>query len=132
MMTIQRVLEACLYVDDLDEAEKFYSELFGLKLYGKQKGRHVFFHCGKGMLLLFNAKETLKKNHDLPPHGATGPMHLAFEIQESMIPAWKERLDQYGVPIEREISRPNGGYSLYFRDPSKNSLELATPALWKK
>ncbi|GMV64889.1 MAG: hypothetical protein AMXMBFR75_06930 [Candidatus Hinthialibacteria bacterium] len=130
-VSVQRVLETCLYVDDLDQAEKFYSDLFGFELYGKQKERHVFFHCGEGMLLLFNARETQKANHGFPPHGATGPMHVAFEIDESLIPAWKERLNQKGISIEQEIIRPHGGHSIYFRDPSGNSIELATASLWK-
>ena len=47
------------------------------------------------------------------------------------IPAWREHLRQQGVAIEAEISWPSGGYSIYFRDPAGNSLELATPQMWK-
>ncbi len=117
-VSVQRVLETCLYVDDLDQAEKFYSDLFGFELYGKQKERHVFFHCGEGMLLLFNARETQKANHGFPPHGATGPMHVAFEIDESLIPAWKERLNQKGISIEQEIIE---------RDPFERAAVVVEP-----
>ena len=35
-----------------------------------------------------------------------------------------------GVPIEAEIAWPQGGHSLYVRDPASNSVELATPSIW--
>ena len=43
-MKAKRVLETCLYVDDLEKAEAFYRQVFGLELYAKVEGRHVFFH----------------------------------------------------------------------------------------
>ena len=39
-------------------------------------------------------------------------------------------LAEQRVAIEREVDWPGGGFSLYFRDPAGNSLELATPRLW--
>jgi hypothetical protein len=34
------------------------------------------------------------------------------------------------VPIEKEVAWPNGGQSLYFRDPAANLVELVTPGIW--
>jgi len=34
------------------------------------------------------------------------------------------------VPIESELSWPQGGQSLYVRDPAGNSVELATRSTW--
>ena len=45
------------------------------------------------------------------------------------IDAWRNWLAQHGVPVETEVTWP-GGFSLYFRDPAGNSLELATPEMW--
>jgi catechol 2,3-dioxygenase-like lactoylglutathione lyase family enzyme len=42
--------------------------------------------------------------------------------------AWEERLANFGIEIEAR--RPRGGVSLYFRDPDRHLLELATPGLW--
>jgi catechol 2,3-dioxygenase-like lactoylglutathione lyase family enzyme len=53
-----RILESALYVTDLDAAEDFYREVLGLELLTKAAGRHVFFRCGDGVLLLFNAEAT--------------------------------------------------------------------------
>ncbi|MGH2457249.1 MAG: VOC family protein, partial [Chloroflexota bacterium] len=48
-MRAERVLETCLYVDDLTAAEAFYASVLGLELFSKVPGRHVFFRCGEGM-----------------------------------------------------------------------------------
>jgi catechol 2,3-dioxygenase-like lactoylglutathione lyase family enzyme len=35
------------------------------------------------------------------------------------------------VPVESEVSWPQGGRSLYFLDPDGMVVELATPGLWR-
>jgi catechol 2,3-dioxygenase-like lactoylglutathione lyase family enzyme len=58
MTTIDRVLEACLYATDLEAAERFYMQVLDLERYSSVPGRHVFFRCGDGMFLVFNAERT--------------------------------------------------------------------------
>jgi len=125
------ILETCLYVDDLAVAERFYSQVLGLPLHSRQAGRHVFFRCGRGMLLLFSAEQS-KIPGEIPTHGATGPGHIAFAVLDSELPVWRKQLEAQGVPIERLHTWPGGGHSLYFRDLAGNSLELATPTIWSK
>jgi catechol 2,3-dioxygenase-like lactoylglutathione lyase family enzyme len=126
---VSEVLETCLYVDDLDAAEKFYSEALGLTLHSKLPGRHLFFRCGNRMLLVFHPKACSQRG-ETPPHGAHGPGHVAFVMADEEIDAWKERLAACGVPIELEHNWGGAGRSLYFRDPAGNSVELATPSIW--
>ncbi len=38
--------------------------------------------------------------------------------------------EKAGVAIEAEFAWPRGGRSIYFRDPSGNSLEFANPSIW--
>ena len=128
-MSPLEVLETCLCVDDLAAAERFYSQVLGLAFHSRQEGRHVFFRCGRGMLLLFNPDQSSQPG-EIPPHGTHGAGHVAFAAQESQLPAWRKHLEAHGVPIERLHSWPGGGHSLYFRDPAGNSLELATPTIW--
>jgi catechol 2,3-dioxygenase-like lactoylglutathione lyase family enzyme len=131
---IQHVLETCLYATDLDAAEAFYAGVLGLAFHGKLPGRHVFLRCGERMVLLFNpAQSSQPATHDgldVPPHGATGPGHLCFAVPEASLPAWQDHLVRHGVTIEKDLTWPGGGRSLYFRDPAGNSLELATPRIW--
>jgi len=132
-MQVNRVLETCLYVDDLEAAEEFYTRVFGLARISRVDGRHVFFRCGDGVFLLFNPETTIQPNNSssgVPRHGARGPGHAAFAMREADIDAWREHLRRNNVEIEKEIAWPGGGYSLYFRDPAGNSVELATPQTW--
>lgn len=129
-MQLTAVLETCLYVDDLPRAERFYADVLGLQLEGRQEGRHVFFRCGRQMLLLFNPLASRESSDQIPGHGAFGPGHVAFAVAASQLPAWTDRLAQHQVPIEKVLDWPGGGRSLYFRDPAGNSLELATPRIW--
>ncbi len=124
------VLEASLYVDDLAAAESFYGDVLGLEFHSRQVARHVFFRCGSTMVLLFCPTETDDDDEQVPPHGSHGPGHLCFSVESAQLPAWREQLGRHSVPIEQEIDWPHGGYSIYFRDPAGNSLELATPQLW--
>jgi catechol 2,3-dioxygenase-like lactoylglutathione lyase family enzyme len=130
MKPIRCVVETGMYADDLDEAERFYRDALGLKVLAKEAGRHVFFQVGEGdMLLVFRAEMTLKGEH-LPAHGTRGPGHFALGMEAEDLAAWRDRLREYGVAIEREEAWPRGGHSLYFRDPAGNSVELITPGVW--
>jgi catechol 2,3-dioxygenase-like lactoylglutathione lyase family enzyme len=124
------VLETALYADDLDEAEGFYSTVLDLALDSKADGRHLFFQCGRGMLLIFDPAATAVEGGPVPPHGATGPGHVAFAVAASELDAWIDQLEQHGVEIEARVDWPAGGRSIYFRDPAGNSLELTTPQIW--
>ncbi len=127
---IEAVVETALYAEDLEQIERFYTDVLGLSVIGKEPGRHVFFRVGKASVLLaFNPKATLAGgNH--PAHGATGPGHFAFGIRAESVDAWRNWLTEKGAPIEKEIKWPSGGSSLYFRDPAGNSVELVSPGLW--
>ena len=129
MADLEQVLETSLYVDDLGRAEAFYRDVLGLRILGKEPGRHVFFQVGNGVLLVFNAAETIR-GQNLPAHGAHGPGHVAFAIGREALEEWRQRLERQGVAVEKEAGWPRGGRSLYFRDPAGNLLELVTPGCW--
>ena len=127
------IRETCLYVDDLTAAERFYTDVLDMELVSNMDNRHIFFRCGDRMLLLFNAKTTsvAQEGPDYaPPHGATGSGHVAFSIDDRSLDEWRDHLRSNGVEIEKEIQWGDRGRSLYFRDPSGNSLEVTVPAIW--
>ena len=134
-MTPTGLLEAALYVEDIDRAEAFYRDILGLEPFVKVEGRHVFFRCGGMVLLLFRAAATeTPPDPDarlpVPPHGARGPGHLCFRASAVEIDRWSARLARHGVEIEADFDWPQGGRSIYFRDPDGNSLEFAEPRIW--
>jgi len=134
-MTPSAILESALYVSDLDEAERFYGEVLGLTRIAKVEGRHVFFRCGAGVLLLFNPEATREPPSadarlPVPPHGTKGEGHLCFAASAEELEEWRRHLQAAGVGIEAELEWPQGGRSIYFRDPFGNSLEFAEPRIW--
>ena len=134
-MTPSGILESALYVDDLDAAEAFYRGVMGLDVIVRVEGRHVFFRCGDGVLLLFDASKTVQPPKadarlPVPPHGTHGAGHLCFRGTAAEIENWKTHLAAEGIAIEADFEWPQGGRSIYFRDPAGNSLEIAEPKIW--
>lgn len=129
MSAIEAIVETAIYVDDLAAAERFYGGVLGLEVVAREAGRHVFLRVGNGMLLVFHPAAT-RLGGDLPAHGATGPGHFALGIRAEAFEEWRTRLVAEGVAVEKELTWPRGGRSLYFRDPAGNSVELVTPGIW--
>lgn len=134
-MTPSAILESALYVTDLAAAEKFYTDVLGLDLLGKVDGRHLFFRCGDGVLLVFNAEATKvppapDAKLKVPPHGTVGDGHLCFAASADEIVRWRAHLERKKIAIESEFEWPQGGRSIYIRDPSGNSIEFAEPRIW--
>lgn len=129
------ILEAALYVGDLEAAEHFYGDVLGLERIAKVDGRHIFFRCGSAVVLLFDPEATSEPPQPgaplpVPPHGARGEGHLCFAASSEEIDRWITRLQSRGIAIEAEFEWPQGGRSIYFRDPFGNSLEFAEPRIW--
>ena len=128
------ILETVLYAGDLDAAKAFYGDVLGLELFSEEPGRHVFFRAGPQMLLIFDPAVTEKPSPSsplpVPPHGAHGPGHVCFRAGGGEMEQWRGHLEAVGVTIESDFEWPQGGRSVYFRDPAGNSVEFAEPRIW--
>lgn len=133
-MKASAILETILYAEDLDVVETFYHGVLRLDLIARAGDRHVFFRCGDQVLLIFNPVETVKKPQagalPVPPHGAFGEGHICFKASAGEIDAWRVKLEATGVVIEADFEWPQGGRSIYFRDPAGNCVEFAEPRIW--
>ena len=130
------ILETAIYADDLQAAEVFYGGVLGLETVVAAPGRHVFFRCGAGMLLVFNPSATAAASASselpAPPHGSHGPGHVCFATAASEIDAWRRTFLAENIAIDADFWWPNGARSLYIRDPAGNSVEFAEARLWAK
>lgn len=129
-------LESALYAEDLEAAARFWTGVIGLTEIARRPGRHVFFRCGEQVLLVFCAEATRippapDANLPVPPHGATGPGHFCLSAAPETMDAWRSHLEAKGIAIEADFIWPQGGRSIYFRDPAGNSIEIANPAIWR-
>lgn len=122
------LLEAALYAEDLDAAERFYVDVIGLDVVSRFE-EAVAFASGGSVLLIFDPRRTAAPGRSVPPHGARGRGHIAFAVPTEDLSEWRQRLAQCGVEIESEVTW-RVGRSLYFRDPAGNLVELAPPGLW--
>jgi catechol 2,3-dioxygenase-like lactoylglutathione lyase family enzyme len=134
-MQPQGVLETIVYCPDLAAGEAFYRDVVGLVAHTRLPPRHIFFRCGSGMLLMFNPDVTSTERVEvagslIPLHGGRGQGHVAFRVPATDMPRWRDRLASLGVAIESEIGWPQGGESIYVRDPAGNSVEFVTAAVW--
>lgn len=129
MPAILGVHETILYANDLAAAEAFYGGALGLRALPRSGDRGVVLDLGNdAVLIVFDAAKTALAHPEVPSHGANGPGHVALRIDD--LDGWRARLQALGVAIEREVSWPRGGRSIYVRDPAGNSVELVAGAVW--
>jgi len=128
-MQFNQIKETCLYVQDLDRTEKFYSEILDLEVISRSKGRHIFFRAGTSVLLCFIAEAT-KQENNLPGHFGEGNMHIAFELPKEKYDDTKAELKSAGIEIEHEQQWNDEYRSFYFRDPDGHSIEIVPAGMW--
>ena len=129
-MTPMQIFETVLYAEDLAAAEAFYTRVMGLEQASRMADRGMSLRCRDSVLLVFYPRRTRVHDLEVPAHGCTGAGHAAFLVDPADLDAWRARLKANGVAIETEVNWPQGGTSIYFRDPAGNSVELAPPTLW--
>jgi catechol 2,3-dioxygenase-like lactoylglutathione lyase family enzyme len=129
-MNVARIKETCIYVTDLQAAKTFYAYKLRLPMISFVEGRHVFFKAGESVLLCFVAGKTLQEK-ELPPHGAHGSVHFAFEVGKSDYDKTLQEVKDTGIQILHEQKWGDDHRSFYFHDPDKNLLEVIEEGLWE-
>lgn len=131
---IHRIVETALYVDDVQEAARFYEDVLGLSIMSKGDRLIALDAGGQTVLLLFRRGATTEgvsfAGGRIPPHDGHGQLHLAFAVNAADLDAWREHLLRHRIEIESEVRWDHGGRSLYIRDPDGHSVELVTPGVW--
>jgi catechol 2,3-dioxygenase-like lactoylglutathione lyase family enzyme len=122
------ILESSLYVDDVRRAVRFYEEVFGFRVIREFGERGCAMHAGGRQVLLIFKKQASRAIQS--PHDGDGELHIAFAIPSDELAAWESWLAEKGIAIEEKREWELGGRSLYFRDPDRHLLEVATPGTW--
>jgi catechol 2,3-dioxygenase-like lactoylglutathione lyase family enzyme len=129
-MKISRIKETCIYVSDLQRTKAFYAEELGLPVISMVPDRHIFFRAGESVLLCFIASQT-ENEKELPPHGARGSIHFAFETDAEAYASALQQLKAAGITILHEHTWKAGLRSFYFHDPDKNLVEIIEEGIWE-
>ena len=130
MPSILGILESALYVDDMHRASEFYQRVFGFVPLHESERLSALRVAPDQVLLLFtksaDTQPTVLPFVTVPPSDGQGQLHVAFAILPDELETWREHLAGHGIEIESEIEWPEGGRSLYFRDPDQHSVEVKT------
>ena len=122
------LLESSLYVDDVAASVQFYEKIFGFSIISDFGERGCAMQAGDRQVLLLFMKGGSRL---IPsPHDGDGELHVAFAISSSELPRWEAWLRENGIAVEEKRTWELGGQSVYFRDPDRHLLEIATPGVW--
>jgi len=125
---IDGILESSLYVSDVPRSVRFYQETFGFTVIADFGERGCAMRAGMRQVLLLFKKGASRAIQS--PHDGDGELHIAFAIPSKELPNWESWLQTRGIAVEEKRQWELGGWSLYFRDPDRHLLELATPSTW--
>jgi catechol 2,3-dioxygenase-like lactoylglutathione lyase family enzyme len=122
------ILESSLYVNNVAGSAQFYEKIFGFRLISDFGERGCAMQAGNRQVLLLFKKggsRLIQSAHD-----GDGELHVAFAIPTSELGTWEAWLAENGIAVEEKCTWKPGGQSLYFRDPDRHLIELATPGVW--
>ena len=122
------ILESSLYVNDMARSVHFYEEIFGFRVISEFAERGCAMQAGTHQVLLLFKKGASRAIQS--PHDGDGELHIAFAIAAAELAIWEVWLDKNGIPVEEKRTWDMGGWSIYFRDPDRHLIELATPGTW--
>jgi catechol 2,3-dioxygenase-like lactoylglutathione lyase family enzyme len=122
------ILESSLYVADVSRSVQFYERIFGFRVISDFKGRGCAMQAGERQVLLLFRKGGSRTIQS--PHDGDGELHLAFAIPAAELAGWEVWLAENEVAVEEKRTWEMGGESLYFRDPDRHLVEIATPGVW--
>ena len=132
-MRPRRLYETVLYASDVPGLARFYAEVIGLRLVSGPDELAAAFRLEEGgVLLIFDPERSSAPGRAVPSHGTTGAGHVAFSVEEGELDACAAELRDRGIELERELDWPQGGRSIYVRDPAGNSVELVEGDLWPR
>jgi catechol 2,3-dioxygenase-like lactoylglutathione lyase family enzyme len=122
------LLESSLYVQDVARSARFYEKIFGFRIINDFGERGCAIQVGSYQVLLLFKKGGSRL---IPsPHDGDGELHVAFAIPASELESWEAWLPENGIAVEEKRTWELGGQSIYFRDPDRHLIEIATPGVW--
>src|SRR5258705_7779919 len=122
------ILDSYLCVRDVPRSIRFYEETFGFSVISEFGERGCAMHAGIRQVLLLFKKGASRAITS--PHDGDGELHIAFAISSGELTNWESWLQTRRIEVEEKRKWELGGWSLYFRDPDRHLIELATPGTW--
>ncbi len=103
MPRLNGILETSLYTDDMESARAFYEGVLGLQPMFSDS-RLTAYAIERNVLLLFRKGTTeypvKLKDGNIPGHGGSGELHVAFPIAKGELESWLDHLAANGAKAE--------------------------------
>ena len=129
MLQVEGVTHWSIPVNDLEEAERFYGDVLGLKYEGRLGNSGMCcFTVGGHSILICQRNEPIVRTPE-----QDNRLHHAFDVSPETFHRACRLFREKGIPIVDLVYRKHGfftGRELYFLDPSGNVLEVRD-ATWK-
>lgn len=122
------ILESSLYATDVAGSARFYEKIFGFQTISDFGERGCAMKAGARQVLLLFKKGGSRDI--VSPHDGDSELHIAFAIAAADLSRWEAWLAENGIAVEEKREWELGGCSLYFRDPDRHLIEVATPGVW--
>jgi glyoxalase family protein len=130
IMQTQGVHHITLVGSNRESVIDFYHGVLGMPLVLDQPNldvpgeEHIYFDTGDGRLITFFVRPTRVDDPTPNPEGIGNLHHIAFTVSRAVYTQVAQRLNERGIWNTGEIDR-GFMYSIYFRDPNGQLLELA-------
>jgi lactoylglutathione lyase len=114
-----------LFVEDLEKAKKFYTEVFSLSVYYEDENSAVF-NFGESLINLLKIESADELISPATIAGSDVGSRFVFTIEVGDVDATCEELRKRGVDLlNGPMDRPWGIRTASFRDPSGHIWEIA-------
>jgi len=116
MPCVISILETCLHVDNVETSARFYEKVFKFREVDSDQP-----FCALEVTACSYCSCGTETQAPVTTPGGVTPPHFGI---------WEEHVTRSGITIESRVIWPREGASLYFRDPDRHFVELATPGIW--
>ena len=123
-MRLRRLDHLAVFVSDLDGAERFYTDVLGMRLVGRL-GDMTLVECGGTNIGLIRRPDRAPRD----PSIIEDPLaraHHAFLVDEEELDDARRTLEEAGAPTHGPVDWGDHR-CFYFLDPDGNLLEIVTP-----
>jgi catechol-2,3-dioxygenase len=117
-VTVSGLAELTLRVRDLEALERFYVDVFGLRVLKREDDRIWLAAGDKARLGLW-----LPGEKEFGDQGGAH-VHYAFSAEPGTLDALVERIRGQGVELKGPVEHPGGDRSIYVEDPEGNVTEV--------
>jgi catechol 2,3-dioxygenase-like lactoylglutathione lyase family enzyme len=122
-MKVERIDHLVLTVKDIDETCRFYQDILGMEVEMFSARRKALKFGNQKLNLHQKGRGFLPEAHSPTP----GAIDICFIVKES-VEQIKTELEGKNIPIQGIVERSGAMgkiYSIYFRDPDQNLIEVS-------